>query len=133
METKSSDVEVEPVVPFDYKTDRYKGLINGELLAAKWFSHPGSSVAILKETNPTTGAVEIRHINIPLQDIPEGAPHESDALQIRAQESTPGNKILTSRHVARYHHNQLRYYMEMTHWLSILVPESRIHELCNIS
>lgn len=133
METKSSDVEVEPVVPFDYKTDRYKGLINGELLAAKWFSHPGSFVAILKETNPTTGAVEIRHINIPLQDIPEGAPHESDALQIRAQESTPGNKILTSRHVARYHHNQLRYYMEMTHWLSILVPESRIHELCNIS
>lgn len=133
METKSSDVEVEPVVPFDYKTDRYEGIINGELLAAKWFSHPGSFVAILKETNPTTGAVEIRHINMSLQDIPDGVPHESDFLQIRTQEHTPENKILTSRHVARYRHNNLALEMEMTHWLSILVPESRIHEICNIS
>lgn len=52
METKSSDVEVEPIVPFDYKTDRYRGIINGELLAAKWFNHPGGFVAVLKETDP---------------------------------------------------------------------------------
>ena len=133
METQYSVVEVEPIVHFDYKTDRYEGVINGELLTAKWCNHSDSFVAILKETNPLTGATEIRHTNVPLQDIPGGVPHESDGLQIRVQESTPGNKILASRHVARYHHAQLRSYLEMTNWLSILVPESRIHELCNIS
>ena len=131
METQSSAIE--PVAPFTHKNDRYKGCINGELLTAKWFNHPGGFVAVLKETDPLTGATEIHHINIPLQDIPGGVPHESDALQIRVQESTPGNKILTSRLVARYRHNNLALEVEMTDWLSIAVPESRIHELCNIS
>ena len=131
METQSSDIE--PAVPFTHKNDHYEGFINGELLAAKWCSRTGGFVAILKETDPLTGATEIRHTDIPFQDVPNSVPHESDALQIRVQESTPGNKILTTRHVARYHHNQLRSYLEMAHWLSILVPESRIREICNIS
>ncbi|WP_311474168.1 hypothetical protein [uncultured Rothia sp.] len=132
METQSPDIE--PAVPFTHKSDHYRGFINGELLAAKWCSHTDGFVAILKETDPLTGATEIRRTAIPFQDTSAGSvPHESEALQIRVQESTPGDKILTSRLVARSHHNRLRCYMEMTHWLSILVPESRIHELCNIS
>lgn len=131
MTTPHSDVE--PAVPFDYETDRYEGTINGELLATKWFNSPSSFVAILKETNPITGVTEIRHVNIPCQNVGEGAPHESEALQIRLQEHTPENKILTSRHVTRYRANGYGNYIEMTHWLAILVPESRIHELCNIS
>lgn len=131
MTTPHSDVE--PAVPFDYKTDRYEGIINGELLAAKWFNSPGSFIAILKETNPITGVAEIRHVNIPCQNVREGAPHESDALQICIQEQTPENKILTSRHVARYRANGYGNYIEMTYWLAILIPESRVHELSIIS
>lgn len=125
--------DVEPAVPLDYKTDRYEGIINGELLAAKWFNSPGSFIAIIKETSPITGVTEIRHVNIPCQNVREGVPHESDALQIRIQEHTPENKILTSRHVTRYRANGYGNYIEMTHWLAILIPESRVHELSIIS
>ncbi|ATF62276.1 hypothetical protein CO690_00740 [Rothia mucilaginosa] len=125
--------DVEPAVPFDHKTDRYEGIINGELLAAKWFNSPGGFIAIIKETSPITGVTEICHVNIPCQNVREGVPHESDALQIRIQEHTPENKILTSRHVARYRANGYGNYIEMTHWLVILVPESRVHELSIIS
>lgn len=125
--------DVEPAVPFDYKTDRYEGIINGELLAAKWFNSQGSFISILKEANPITGVAEIRHVNIPCQNVREDVPHESDALQIRIQEHTPENKILTSRHVTRYRANGYGNYTEMTHWLAILVPESRVHELSIIS
>lgn len=131
MTTHHSDVE--PAVPFDYKTDRYEGIINGELLTTKWFNSPSSFVAILKETNPITGVAEIRHVNIPCQNTREGVPYEDEALQICIQEHTPENKILTSRHVARYRANGYGIYIEMTRWLAILVPESRIHELSIIS
>ena len=65
METKSSDVEVEPIVHFDYKTDRYEGVINGELLTAKWCNHSDSFVAILKETNPLPGLLKSATLMFP--------------------------------------------------------------------
>lgn len=120
-------------VPFTHRSDRYEDVINGELLAAKWSPDSNSFTAILKETSPASEGTELAHVKTYLQDIPGGVPYEGDVLQIQVEPNTPENKILTSRHVARFRHSNLGYYTEMTHWLSILVPESRIHELCNIS
>lgn len=123
----------EATVPFTHRSDRYEDVINGELLAAKWSPDSNSFTAILKETNPASGGTELAHVKTYLQDIPRDVPYEGDVLQIQVEPDTPENKILTSRYVARYRHNNFGCYTEMTHWLSILVPESRIHELCNIS
>lgn len=119
-------------VPFTHSSERYEGIINGELIAAKWSPGSNSFTALLKETNPASGDSEILRVKTCLQDIPGGVPYEGDFLQIRVKPGTPGNKILTSRRVARYRHSNLGCYTEMTHWLSINVPESRIRELCII-